>query len=321
MTPGSSMTVAYHFGTPSQSGGGSQYKIIKGHIGRFFEALAEAFKDNGGILKLNSEVKKILVDKGIAYGVELAGGEKITANTIISSCGTFNTFVNMVGSDNTPPFLERQIRNINYTDQFVQIYWAFKKLPAFRDEYAEMNEGLWRWNIWSYPSSEAMERSWDAVKYGGIPDEPCPSLYFPSMLDPNLAPPGMQSGTSFVMLGWPKGVPENKREELKHQLTERVIDRFQVFMPDFRDCLLDYKVWSTEDYEKVYRNTGGTWTHGMIQLDQMFDNRPVKGMSNYRAPIKNLYLCGTSNHPGPGVTGFSVMNCLKVIRDDWKKSK
>lgn len=38
--------------------------------------------------------------------------------------------------------------------------------------------------------------------------------------------------------------------------------------------------------------------HGAMSIDQIYFARPLLSMSNYRTPIKGLYLCGSGTHPG-----------------------
>jgi hypothetical protein len=57
-------------------------------------------------------------------------------------------------------------------------------------------------------------------------------------------------------------------------------------------------------------------THGLIQPSQWWDNRPVKGWSNYRTPLDNLYMCGASSHPGPGVTCIPGYNAANAVLKD-----
>lgn len=45
--------------------------------------------------------------------------------------------------------------------------------------------------------------------------------------------------------------------------------------------------------------------HAELALDQFLWMRPVPQLARYRAPIKGLYLCGASMHPGQGVPGAS----------------
>ena len=35
-----------------------------------------------------------------------------------------------------------------------------------------------------------------------------------------------------------------------------------------------------------------------MSLDQLYFSRPIPKYSNYKTPIKNLYLCGSGAHPG-----------------------
>jgi phytoene dehydrogenase-like protein len=318
MTPGSALTVAYHFGTPTEGEGatGSQFKVCRGHMGMFCESLARSLEDHGGTLLKNAEVTKILVRDGTAYGVRLADGREITADVVVSSCDAYNTFVNMVGVDDTPQWLVDGIRRINYKETITQSYLTFDGLPEFRSEYDFLNKDDWRFNIWNMGDGELYEQGWDAVKFGKVPDRIGGGLYFPSMLDPTLAPPGHHTATFCDTNSWPHDVPPDRVDEVKAQVFNTIVDRYEKFLPDFREHLLDWKLMAPQDYQRMYHNTGGTWTHGMIEIKQMFDMRPVKGMSNFRAPIKHMYLCGASNHPGPGVNGRSPQICINAMKAD-----
>ena len=55
---------------------------------------------------------------------------------------------------------------------------------------------------------------------------------------------------------------------------------------------------------------------------QFFSDRPLPGWGQYRAPIKKLYMCGASNHPGGGVVGSGRTTAQVVMEDigiDFKK--
>ena len=54
-------------------------------------------------------------------------------------------------------------------------------------------------------------------------------------------------------------------------------------------------------------------------IDQVFFRRPVPGYANYRTPVRGLYLCGASVHPGGGVTGVPGHNAAREILKDLKK--
>ena len=49
----------------------------------------------------------------------------------------------------------------------------------------------------------------------------------------------------------------------------------------------------------------------------MIEFRPVPGsQGGYRTPVENLYLCGASCHPGPGVTFLPGYNGAHVVMGD-----
>lgn len=68
--------------------------------------------------------------------------------------------------------------------------------------------------------------------------------------------------------------------------------------------------------ERIFGLTGGNIFHGSMTINQLFFMRPVLGYSDYRTPIKGLYLRGSGTHPGGGVTGAPGRNAEKVILSD-----
>ena len=55
---------------------------------------------------------------------------------------------------------------------------------------------------------------------------------------------------------------------------------------------------------------------GELNANQVLDKRPLPELSQYRTPIKNLYLCGGSCHPSGNITGGPGYNAAGVIADD-----
>ena len=55
--------------------------------------------------------------------------------------------------------------------------------------------------------------------------------------------------------------------------------------------------------------------------DQLFSLRPVPGWSGYRTPIRGLYNCGSSAHPGGGVTGAPGRNAAMSALEDLPRLK
>nr|ACF83908.1 unknown [Zea mays] len=75
------------------------------------------------------------------------------------------------------------------------------------------------------------------------------------------------------------------------------------------------------DLEREFGLTGGNIFHGAMGLDSLFLMRPAKGWSDYRTPVKGLYLCGSGAHPGGGVMGAPGRNAAAVVLEDHVKTK
>ena len=62
--------------------------------------------------------------------------------------------------------------------------------------------------------------------------------------------------------------------------------------------------------------TEGNIFQGELTFDQLLFNRPVPGYAQYRSPLKGLYICGSSTHPGGGVMGAPGRNAaIEILKD------
>ena len=64
---------------------------------------------------------------------------------------------------------------------------------------------------------------------------------------------------------------------------------------------------------------GPSGIHGELALEQLFFQRPAPHYSDYRSPVRGLYQCGSSTHPGGGVSGIPGHNAAREILRDWKR--
>ena len=56
-----------------------------------------------------------------------------------------------------------------------------------------------------------------------------------------------------------------------------------------------------------------------LTIDQLMFNRPFPGYSQYRGPVKGMYLCGSGTHPGGGVSSACGANSAREILRDLKR--
>ena len=169
------------------------------------------------------------------------------------------------------------------------------------------------------PSVDSLERAYDDAKYGGWAKRPFMDALIPSLLDPNMAPPGKHVMSLFVQYadynlegGW--------SEEKKSQFLETVIDTLSEHSPDLRDKIIHKHIMTPVDLEKTFGLTGGHIFHGELTLPQLFFMRPSPQWANYRTPIENLWMCGSSCHPGGCITGAPGRNAAMEVLADVKET-
>jgi len=52
-------------------------------------------------------------------------------------------------------------------------------------------------------------------------------------------------------------------------------------------------------------------------LHQLFFLRPSPGWAQYKTPVRDLWMCGSSTHPGGCITGAPGRNAALEILRDW----
>lgn len=108
------------------------------------------------------------------------------------------------------------------------------------------------------------------------------------------------------------GWTDQKRE----QFGQTVIDQIADYSPNFKDLLLHAEVRTPREIEDETGLTEGNIFQGELTFDQLLFNRPFPGYSQYRGPVKGMYMCGSSTHPGGGVMGAPGANAAREILRD-----
>ena len=86
--------------------------------------------------------------------------------------------------------------------------------------------------------------------------------------------------------------------------------------PNVRGSIVHRQVVTPTDLERTFGLTGGDIFQGAMPLHQLFSMRPVPGWSDYRTPLRGLYICGSAAHPGGGVMGACGRNAAREILRD-----
>jgi phytoene dehydrogenase-like protein len=325
--PWSAGTAAMLLGDAAGNDGGAAGETVfaRGGPGALSAALASAVRAAGGEIRTGAEVTAITSKDGRATGVVLAGGEEIGARGVVSGLDPKRTLVDLVDPVELGPSLGWRAANIRTPGVVAKVNLALKKLPTF--PAAAGDESLLRGRIVVAPGIDAMERAFDATKYGRWSTTPILEATIPSLADPSLVE-GARAGTHVMSviaqyapyeLRGHRGQPAGDWEAAREPLGDTIMSVLESVAPGIGKLVTHRQVLTPLDLERQYGLTGGHPLHAEAGLDQFFAWRPLLGHARYRLALERLYLCGSGAHPGGGITGGPGQNAAREILSDLRR--
>jgi phytoene dehydrogenase-like protein len=288
----------------------------KGGMGTIIAAMLRAVAGAGGIVRTRAGIRRILVENGRAIGVEGLDGAMLRAPIVVSNAHPRTTLLELTPRGALPAAIEARLRAATGTGSAFKMVLSLDRPPRFRHARTEEEARLFascQFRI--APSLDYMERAYDDCKYGRPSTRPLMWGLCPTMIDPDLAPPGRHM-LSVNIWHAPYRLAEGDWRDERERFGARCIDVLEGFMPGLTDSICDRVFWSPVDLEREY----GLLESNVIQGDplarRMFSLRPVAGMSDYRTPIAGLYLCGTGTWPGGFVSGIPGHNAAHEVLKD-----
>ena len=294
--------------------------FAKGGMGSIAEALKKSGEAHGMEIQCDAWVQEILVRDGRTYGVRLRSGEKIYASRVISNVNVKRTFLDMVERSHLPEDFVDNVKGFRSRGMGFKLLCAVDRLPQYKGFSKEKTGTEYPAYAHICPTPEFLERAFHEAKFGWYSSEPFLSPNVPSYTDKTLAPRGkhvvaFQGGVTPYELknsDWDKEGP---------QLVKNAFNVMNRFAPGFSESVLDYKLITPRDIEADINLPGGNSQHGELALDQIFFMRPVPRYADYRSPVKYLYQCGASTHPGGAVSAIPGHNAAREILADWRWKK
>ena len=166
------------------------------------------------------------------------------------------------------------------------------------------------------PSYDHLEKAYDDAKYGNFSQAPYMDIIFPSVLDPEMAPPGKHVMSCFVQYA-PYHIKGGWDDQKRDAFGNAVINTLACYAPNIKDIILHRQVLTPADIESTFGLTEGNIFHGELTLQQLFSLRPAVKWADYKTPINNYYQCGSGTHPGGGITGSPGEMAAKKILGQW----
>jgi phytoene dehydrogenase-like protein len=307
--------VLLHHALGKVGGARGVWGYVQGGMGGLTQSLADACRDLHVELRLEADVNRILLNNGRVAGVALSDGTVLEAPVVASSLDAHVTFERLLEARELPAEFRRAVGRIDYSSASAKINLALSEPPQFRGLPAGVSPHL-HGTMHIAPTLDYIERAFDDAKYGWPSREPVLEITLPSSLDTTLAPEGQHVMNIFVQYAPYRLADGMQWDEIKEDFADRCLELLARYAPNVPGAVLHRQVLSPLDLERTFGLTGGNIMQGSQTLMQSWFNRPVPGWADHRTPIKGLYLCGASVHPGGGVLGVPGRNGAQAILRD-----
>jgi phytoene desaturase len=265
-----------------------------GGTGALVKGLVQLIEGQGGAVRTNAGVRKILVEGGVAKGVELESGERLSSSIVVSNADAAWTYRYLVDGEH-------------------RRRWTDKKIDRTR-----FSMGLFVWYFGTNRRYEDVAHHTILLgpRYKGLLDDIFDnhvlaedfSLYLhrPTATDPSLAPEGCDG--FYVLSPVPNLLSKtNWAEEAERYRKKIELKLEQTILPGLSKAIVTSRVTTPQEFQDRLLSYRGA----------AFGVEPVLTQSAYFRPhnksedVENLFLVGASTHPGAGVPG--VLSSARVL--------
>lgn len=287
-----------------------------GGMGSVAEAMERSLRSSGIDVYKNAGVARIRVgSSGAVMGVVLDSGEEVNASLVLSNVNPKTTLLRMIEGNHLDDALRRRLEDLKMAGAAFKLVLALDTLPRFAAAPGDLTEAFAGCQFRIGPSLDYLDRCWDEAKLGVPTRHPMFWGLVPTANDPSMAPAGRHLMSVNIWYA-PYHLRAGTWDEEKHRFGRYCIDILGEYIPNLKDAIVETQFWSPKDLEEEFGLLEGHQLHGDMTPEHMFANRPVPGLSDYRTPVRGLYLCGAGTWPGGFVTGIPGHNASQqALRD------
>ncbi|MGO1077378.1 phytoene desaturase family protein [Inquilinus sp. CA228] len=319
-TPGSAYVIMHHIMGEHEGAGG--WGFIKGGMGAITQALASYGRTVGVDHVTEAEIQEVRLTGDRATAVTTTKGDTYSARIIVSNASAKTLYLDMIGEAHLPAEVLREIRGYRSFSTAFKMNIACERPPQYRIlDKVKADGALGNFSYPTYmhiaPDIDYLERAYDDAKYGWYSSRPFLTPVVPTIVDDSLAPPGKHVVNLFGGHA-PYTLKGGDWATEKENFRKTVFDTIEEYAPGFSNDVIEAQLLVAPDIERIVALPQGHIFHGELSTDQLFFQRPVSGYADYRTPFRGLYICGSSMHPGGGVSGIPGHNAAREILRDVK---
>jgi phytoene desaturase len=267
-----------------------------GGTGAIVTELVKLLAQRSVPIRYNAAVTKIRVEESHAKGVELASGEFIPADIVVSNADPAWTYRHLVDSKFRKHWTDKRIENGKYSSGLFVWYFGtnrqYQDVPHHMMVLGPRYKGLLQ----------------DIFKNHKLAKDFSLYLYRPTATDPSLAPEGCDSFYALsVVPNLSSGTDWNA---VKDQYQDAIASVLQdSVLPNLKQHVVTSKVTTPQDFQdRLWSYKGAGFGLEPILLQSAWF-RP----HNRSQDIQGLYFVGAGSQPGAGVP--SVLMSAKMLEE------
>lgn len=291
------------------AGGGFQVPV--GGARSITHALLKRLEQAGGRLQLDTRVHAIVVREQRAVAVRTETGAEIpAAKAILADVGAPALYLRILPAEYVTGWVRQSIRKFRYGWGTFKMDWALTgPVPWLAEEARQAAV------VHAGDSIDDLIRFTNEARAGHLPTNPYLVIGQQSLLDPTRAPSGGQTLWAYSRV--PSHLPDGWATH-KEAFADRIEQRINGLAPGFRALIRGRAVFAPDDLERMNENlVGGDLGGGSAHFSHQLFWRPVFPYFRYRTPVKGVYLCSASAHPGAGVHGACGYNAARAALRDF----
>ena len=265
-----------------------------GGTGAITNALGGLMQRQGITVRLNTTVRRITVDSGVATGITLDNGDSMRADVIVSNADPAHLYKAMIKPEDQAPSARLKLAAAEFSMGLFVLYFGTRR------QYPEVAHHT----IWL--GERYRELLADIFHDKVLSEDFSLYLHRPTATDPSFAPAGCDS--FYVLCPVPnlKGAVDWAVEGPRlHARIVKALDR--TILPGLGDCITSDFYMTPEHFRSDYLSAHGAG----FSVAPLFRQSAWFRFHNRAEGIRNLYLVGAGTHPGAGVPG--VLCSAKVM--------
>ena len=260
--------------------------FARGGMYALVEALERVFLEGGGEVRVSAEASEIVVEDGRACGVHVNGGERFSADLVVSNADVAHTYGDLLRRHPRRRWTDRRLGRMDHTMSCFLLYLGVRR------RYPQL---VHHTLILTKRYRALLDNIFDKKV---LPDDFSMYLHAPTKTDPTMAPPGCES--LYVLVPVPNLQADVDWDRMTTTMTDRVLGFLEDWgLTSLRANLDVSRTFTPLDFAGELNARYGNAFGPEPRVLQTAYFRP----HNRSEEVKGLYLVGAGTHPGAGVPG------------------